>query len=98
MTLEEKINRVHTHFGPLPDFTTGYMAPLDRLDLPRYTMADGPVGVRHPFLVDEPNPGHLATVAEDETTLFVNSISGGPSTAFPATISQASTWNTDRLH
>lgn len=88
MTLEEKVRKVHNHFGSgAPELPIGYMAPTPRLDMPHMELADGPVGVRHPFLVDDPDPENVV----------VGTISGGPSTAFPASISQVATWSRDRI-
>lgn len=44
MTLDEKIRHIHGHYGP--DNSTGYVRPLERLEIPDVKMADGPVGVR----------------------------------------------------
>jgi beta-glucosidase len=96
MTLEEKLGRIHNHFGPLPDFSTGYAPPLERLSIPGFRMTDGPLGVRHPFRISPPGFRDLGDLTRDAFMLFVKSMSGGPSTAFPAAISQAATWEPDR--
>ena len=87
MTLDEKITKVHNHAYLLPTFATGYVAPTPRLSIPDMQLADGPVGVRHPLFGDEPN------LRDPENFGIADIASGGPSTAFPASISQVATWD-----
>jgi len=87
MTLAEKIDRVHNHVGPLPDFATGYIPPTDRLDVPDAELCDGPVGIRHPLFGDEPDVRHPDRIGVADVA------SGGPSTAFPASISLAASFD-----
>ena len=91
MTLDEKITKVHNHAYLLPTFATGYVAPTPRLSIPDMQLADGPVGVRHPLFGDEPN------LRDPENVGIADIASGGPSTAFPASVSQAATWDRDLM-
>lgn len=68
LTPEEKIDLVHGDVDPT-GIATGYIPPNDRLDIPSFSLVDGPLGVR----------------AGD----------GSPSTAFPASIALASSWDPD---
>ncbi|MFB6202462.1 MAG: glycoside hydrolase family 3 protein, partial [Halorhabdus sp.] len=45
LTLEEKINLIHGGYDPA-ELATGYMPPVERLDIPPLSMVDGPMGVR----------------------------------------------------
>ncbi|MCU4971437.1 glycoside hydrolase family 3 C-terminal domain-containing protein [Halobacteria archaeon AArc-m2/3/4] len=65
MTLEEKIDFVHGSYDPA-ELATGYVAGIDRLNLPSLSLVDGPMGIR-----------------------------AVPSTAFPASIALAATWDPD---
>ncbi|WP_207588358.1 glycoside hydrolase family 3 C-terminal domain-containing protein [Halomontanus rarus] len=65
MTLEEKIDFVHGSYDPA-ELATGYVAGVDRLNVPSLSLVDGPMGIR-----------------------------AVPSTAFPASIALAATWDPD---
>ncbi|GAB3030367.1 beta-glucosidase [Natronobiforma cellulositropha] len=65
LTLEEKLSLVRGAYDPAGN-ATGYVPPVERLDIPSLSLVDGPMGIR-----------------------------AVPSTAFPASISLAASWDTD---
>ena len=67
LTVEEKLRLVHGAVDP-DGTATGYVPGVERLDVPEFRLADGPLGIRVP---------------------------GRSSTAFPASISLAATFDVD---